>query len=303
MWKGVFACLLFLCPSVGWCAVTDGLREDLRRLAAGKEAEVGIAVIIDGRDTLTVNNDMRYPMMSVCKFHQALAVADACGRKGISLDSLIQIRPQDLKPDTYSPLRDRYPNGGISLPMSCLLEYTLLLSDNNACDILFDRFGGPEAVDKFVRGLGLRNFAIEVTEDEMHRDVSLCYRNWTTPLEAARLLEIFISGKAVRGDFRDFIEKTMISCRTGEDRLPAPLVGADAVIGHKTGTGDRNAEGQFIGTNDIGFVFLPDGRRYTIAVLVKDSKEDARATSRIIADVSETVYEWMCRVENVAKED
>ena len=296
-WKGVLECFLILWPSIGMGAGLEGLEEELRRLIAGKKAEVGIAVIIDGQDTLVVNNDARYPMMSVFKFHQALAVADVCGRKGISLDSLVRVRPQDLKRDTYSPLRDRYPDGGVSLPVGGLLEYTLLLSDNNACDILFDRFGGPEAADKFIRGLGLQQFAIEVTEDEMHKDLDLCYRNWTTPLEAARLLELFISGKAVQGVFRDFIEKTMLSCRTGEDRLPAPLVGADAVIGHKTGSGDRNAAGRLIGTNDIGFVFLPDGRHYTIAVLVKDSEEDARATSRIIADVSEAVYERVCGAE------
>ena len=82
----------------------------------------------------------------------------------------------------------------------------------------------------------------------------------------------------------------MTACRTGLDRLPAPLAGTGAVVGHKTGTGDRNSQGKLIGINDVGFVFLPGGRRYTIAVFVKDSEETPEQTARIIADISAVVY-------------
>ena len=137
----------------------------------------------------------------------------------------------DLHPDTYSPLRDKYPDGNLSLSVGELLKYTLHLSDNNACDILFRVFGGPAATDEYLRSMGLRDFAIEVTEDDMHRNLADCYRNWTTPLEAVRLLEWLVSGKAAKGAYRDFIEQTMISCQTGRDRLLAPLAGTKAVIG------------------------------------------------------------------------
>ena len=103
IWAGV----LCLCPVLALQAGWGDLQEQLRRMVADKKAQVGIAVIVDGRDTLTVNNDVRYPMMSVFKFHQALAVADACGQRGVSFDTLVHIRPDDLHPDTYSPLRGR----------------------------------------------------------------------------------------------------------------------------------------------------------------------------------------------------
>ena len=277
-------------------ATSSDLIGKIDSLIKGKRMTVGVATECNGVQ-FTFNDSLHFPLLSVFKVHVAMAAVDKMQNCGISADSIIHISKKQLHPNTYSPLKQAHPNSDINITLAELLKYSVALSDNNACDILFDRFGGPEAADKFIRGLGLQQFAIEVTEDEMHKDLDLCYRNWTTPLEAARLLELFISGKAVQGVFRDFIEKTMLSCRTGEDRLPAPLVGADAVIGHKTGSGDRNAAGRLIGTNDIGFVFLPDGRHYTIAVLVKDSEEDARATSRIIADVSEAVYERVCGAE------
>ena len=72
--------------------------------------------------------------------------------------------------------------------------------------------------------------------------------------------------------------------------LPRPLAKTGARIGHKTGTGDRNAEGELIGVNDAGFVILPDGRHYTVVVFVKDIPGSLERASQIIADISDIVY-------------
>ncbi len=282
---GLLLCLPFVC-----FGQKKELKAQLQEEIAGKKAQIGIAVIINHEDTVTVNNGHRYPMMSVFKLHQALSVADHCQRKGMSLDAPVFIRKEDLKPDTYSPLRDRYPEGNVSLSVRRLLEYTLHLSDNNACDILFGQFGGTKATDRYIRSLGLHHFSIEATEDEMHKDLSLCYRNWSTPLETARLIELLLNGHLFENKYQDFLLQTMISCQTGKDRLVAPLQATGAVVGHKTGTGDRNEQGELIGINDVGFVRLPDGTEYTIAVFVKDSAESAEDTAGIIARISEIVY-------------
>ena len=121
------------------------LREQIQHIIGNAEAEIGVAVIINGKDTLTFNNEAHYPLMSVMKYHQALAVAHYLDQRDLPLSTHIRIEKQDLRPDTYSPLRDKYPNGGISLSIGELLTYTLQLSDNNACDILFEYIGGTKA--------------------------------------------------------------------------------------------------------------------------------------------------------------
>ena len=97
----VFLCfipvLLFSCRSVS-------LETQLKEAIKDKKAEIGIAVIIDEKDTVTVNNDIHYPLMSVFKFHQALALADYMAKRNQSLDTLLRIEKSDLKPNTYSPL-------------------------------------------------------------------------------------------------------------------------------------------------------------------------------------------------------
>jgi beta-lactamase class A len=256
--RKLFLILFLLVLPVIIKAEQKGLEEQLRKVIANKKAQIGIAVIINSKDTITINNDARYPMMSVFKLHQALAVADYCEKKGLSFDTSIYIRKADLKTDTYSPLRDLYPDGEISLPIKELLEYTLHLSDNNACDILFLQTGGTEATDHYIRtNLGMRHFAIKATEDEMHQDKNKCYLNWSTPLETVRMIELLLNVPLFDDEYQKFIKTTMMSCETGKDRLARPLQGNKAILGHKTGTGDRNDKGQIIGMNDVGFVYFP----------------------------------------------
>ena len=130
----------------------------------------------------------------------------------------------------------------------------------------------------------------EMDENDMHQNLDNCYRNWTRPCDAVRLIDLFLEGKAVSGEYYDFIKRTMTECTTGTARLPYPLKDTDAVIGHKTGTGDKNSQGRYIGINDIGFIDLPNGSRYLIAVFVKDSAEDYETTERVIAEISSVVY-------------
>lgn len=285
--------ILLCCMPALLFAQQNRLETQLKQAIRDKKAEIGIAVIINGKDTVTVNNDIRYPLMSVFKFHQALALADYMGKQKQSLQTRLPIRKSDLKRDTYSPLRDKYPEGGIQMSIADLLKYTLQQSDNNACDILFDYQGGPDAVNQYIHGLGIEECSIIATEATMHEDLDLCYQNWTTPLAAAELLEVFLRKPLFDKEYKDFIYQTMVECRTGQDRLVAPLLDKKVTVGHKTGTGDRNKKGQQIGCNDIGFVVLPDGRTYSIAVFVKDSEESNGVNSKIIADISRIVYEYV----------
>lgn len=84
----------------------------------------------------------------------------------------------------------------------------------------------------------------------------------------------------------------MIECETGAAKLPAPLKESGAVIGHKTGSGYRLPDGRLTSCNDIGFVTLPDGRTYFIAVFIKDSALADAENDRLIADISAIAYRF-----------
>ena len=286
----LFLLLALVLTAAAPASAEGNLKTQLQKIIAGADARVGVAVIADG-DTLTVNGSPDYPLMSVMKLHQAVAVARILEERGLPLTTAVHIYVQDLKAGTWSPLRDARPGGGFDMSVAELLRYTLQQSDNNACDILFDRFAAPEHVDSIIRSMGFRDFRIAATEDEMHRDLKKCRENVSSPLSAADLMDRLASGTLPLGkEYADFIRSTLLECRTGLNRLPLPLEGSGALIGHKTGTSDREADERWTGINDVGFVLLPDGRSYTLAVFISDSALGMEENEKLIADISGAVY-------------
>ena len=83
--------------------------------------------------------------------------------------------------DTYSPLRDKYPNQTIFISYREILEYTLSHSDNNTCDWLIDFVGGIKHVDSYIKSLGITYLNLTETEHSMHEDIMRSYNNWSTP--------------------------------------------------------------------------------------------------------------------------
>lgn len=188
------------------------LYTNIHQFISQQKAEVGVAIIADGKDTVTVENNRRYPLMSVFKLHQALAVGDYCKRHQLSFDTLLTVDSTDLQPNTYSPLRDRYPHGG-KFSLKQLMEYTLHLSDNNACDILFKFTGGPTMTDRYIRSLGVNDFSIQYTEDDMHRNLNLGYENWSTPLATAEVIEALLTRTLFNKPHQEFIKKPLLPVR------------------------------------------------------------------------------------------
>lgn len=275
----------------------ENLQKELSEFVKDKDAKIGVAVIIDDMDTVTVNGNEPSPMLSVYKFPIALALAEQYRNEGKPLVTPVPVFKEDLHPDTYSPMTEKFLSSSIAvtdtLKMSTLemLAYMLQQSDNNASDIILRQAGGPDSVERYLAGIGIDGINIRSSEDEMHKDNSLCYTNSSTPLAMAILMDKFDS------EFKDSIslsiKRLMETCETGTGRLAKPLLATNAVIGHKTGTGFILPDGRIMALNDVGYVHLPDGHRYSIAVFIADSGYDMDDTEALIAEISEIVLKSM----------
>lgn len=267
-----------------------GLEKELTAIADSAKGEIGIALIYDG-DTLTVNNDAIYPMMSVFKLHQAVALCRMFEENGTSLDSVMTLRRSELDPDTWSPMLKDHTGEEISLPMRRLLEYTLIESDNNASNEMFVRLMSPAACDSVIAGIIPRgSFEIRFNEAEMQADHSRAYSNRTSPLGAAILIDRLFTDTLVGKSYRDFIKSALLRCQTGPDKISAALSETEGItIGHKTGSGYRDENGRLAASNDVAFVTLPDGRHYSLAVFVKDFDGTDAEAAATIARISAAV--------------
>lgn len=276
--------------------VKDELRKEITTLLSDKKATVGVAVLADGKEVFSLNDSIHYPLLSVFKFHIALAVLDHMDKYSTSLDSVLFIESSRLLPGTYSPLRDENPGQNVKISLAELLKYSVSYSDNNACDILIDYAGGISAINQYIQNLGIKETFLSANEELMHEKTENQYLNWSTPSSAVQLLEILFEKDLFSEYYKDYLIRIMTETTTGKDKLKG-LLPKDIIVGHKTGSSTRTEENIKIADNDMGFVYMPDGRLYFIAVFVKDSKEDDSTNASIIADISEIIYRYMIEKE------
>lgn len=282
--------------SSGSTPLTDVLTDSISRIISACPCEIGVAIIINSTDTVTANNKSVYPMMSVFKVHQALAICNWFDQDGLSLDTLLTIKREELDPMTWSPMMKEYLEPSITLPIRDLLRYTLIQSDNNASNIMFERLVNVAETDSFIATLIPRSsFQIAYTESEMAADHAKAYSNYTSPLGAAILMDRLFTDTLVSREKQSFIMKSLGECTTGKDRIAAPLLGKKGVsIAHKTGSG-YTENGILAAHNDVAYISLPNGIRYTLAVFVKDFKGNESQASQVAAHVSETVYSLLAQ--------
>ena len=287
--------LIMSFSSLAFCKTDDSLEKRINSIISGKRASVGVAVAgLEDDFSLSINGKKKFPMMSVYKFHIALAVLNKVDTGSLKLDQKIMLKKKDLYPGTWSPLRDKYPNGGVSIPLSEIIEYTITQSDNNGCDILISLAGGTEAVKKFIESKGIKDFDVKSTEKECHKSWNVQYSNWSTPASAAALLKKFYDKKIVSSASTEYLMNVMIRTSTGDKRIKG-LIPPSADVAHKTGTsGTRN--GITPGTNDIGIVTLPNGKHFAIAVFVSDSYENNVVNERIIAEIAKAVWDYFVKM-------
>ncbi len=283
------------------------LQKQIESYLAAKDAIVGVSVWCQGKEICNINGDTKFPMYSVCKLYQATAVLDVLCQKNISLQDSIHVFQKELHINTYSPLAQRFPNQDVNLTIEELLQYSLQLSDNNACDILFNNVANPEVTTQFIKTfpLGdskLQNTNVRWTEQEQHEVPNRCYDNFTTPSDAAKFIHDIATTPSFKSDYCDsllnWLTEMLINCKTGESRLPRYVNNAQVGIAHKTGTGPMN-NGICEGINDVGFVTLLDKNiTYGIAVFCENKSMQYQDLEEIIAQISLIVYKHMIEFKN-----
>ncbi len=197
--------------------------------------------------TLEHRADERFLMCSTFKgmlAAQVLARVDAGKER---LDRLVQYTAQDLI--FTSPVTKANVARG-ALPVHTLCQAIIEQSDNTAAILLMRGAGGPAALTQFMRGIG-----DEVTRSDRYEPDSNRYSgvlDTTTPRAIATAARAVLLGDVLRPASRAQLERWMIDCKPGLNRLRAVLP-AGWLAADRPGT---SVEEQ---TNDYALV-RPPGR-------------------------------------------
>jgi beta-lactamase class A len=255
-------------------------------------------------------------MASTFKVAIAVAVLTRVDKGELRLEQLV-----DITPDMYvigsNVLAENFVHPGLKLSVANLIEIMITESDNSATDIMIKLAGGPAAVTKNLRDIGINGQRIDRNTAEIIRDFAKLPgpatvavvgeaekadpgfasrtddrnldfekdpRDQSTPKAMLDLLLAIDNGTALSAKSRDFLIGSMSRTRTGKDRLKGMLPEGTPVA-HKTGTIGGIA-------NDVGYVTFPDGSRMAIAVFTKSSTTPAADQDRAIAETARTLYDY-----------
>ena len=289
--------ILFLLISIFSCAQKAELKKEISKITEGKKATVAVSVLgIDFPFQYNNNNaEKKLPMQSVFKYHIALAVLDLVDQGKLSLDQKVFIKKSELLPNTWSPIREKNPEGNFEMPISELIEYTIAMSDNVGCDVLLRLIGGPKVVHDFLISKGVKNTQIVYNEELMQSAWKNQYENYTTMKSATKLLKDFYQGKILSKKSTEFLLGVMYRTSTGLNKIVEQLP-KSVKVAHKTGSSGKNNEGLTGAENDIAIITLPNGKTYAIAIFVSDSTESYDVNCKMISDISKVVF------ENLSKE-
>jgi len=280
------------------------LRDRIDELGRGFNGRVGIAVrsIDDGWST-GWRADELYPQQSVSKLWVSIAAMDAVDKGKVSLDDRVTLSRSDLTL-FHQPIRDLIlggGGGGYTTSLGDLLVRAITTSDNTANDKLMRSVGGPGAVRDMIRDKQLGAIRFYDGERALQSRIagliwSPSYSIGTAFWEARNALPLSVRKAAFKRYVEDPYDgaapsamvnalarlkrgellspastmrllNIMSNTKTGANRLKGGLA-PGWVLNHKTGTG-QELSGQQAGYNDIGILTAPDGKSYSVAVMIK----------------------------------
>jgi beta-lactamase class A len=295
----------------------------LQRIAESSGGEMGIsAVLVKTGERLQVNAASRYPMASTFKLPVALKVLHEVDHRRLSLEQKVRIDGGNLSPGSGEILKDMDAGDPVMDPaLGSLLEVMMTQSDNTATDRLMALVGGPKAVTRHLRGLGITDIDVDRPTYQLVADswgfklppegqrtrANLRKamggtpkparekagqrflqdpRDTTTPDAMVSTLEKLATGKALSKESTELLLDIMVRCKTGPRRLKGELP-PGLPVAHKTGTLPRLA------TNDVGIIMLPWGAGpLIVAAFVRGSALPLQGQERAIAAAAVTVYRY-----------
>jgi beta-lactamase class A len=304
-------------PAYGQTTEGQSVGTAIERVATGLAGRIGFAAQeIGGDKVIAFNGDETFVMASAYKIAIVTAALDRVDKGELSLDQMVEITP-DMMIVGQMALAETFVHPGLQLSVANLIEVMITESDNTATDTLMGLAGGPAAVTANLRRLGITDFRVDRLTGEILRDVyslpglatpdvvAEAYRSrpelvttafdrnpdfeadprdQATPLAFLQLLLAIDSGKAMSAKSRDFLLAVMSRTRTGAGRIKG-LLPKGTPVAHKTGTTGGVA-------NDVGYITLPDGRRFAIVVFTNSSDTPEPDRDRAIAEIARSLFDY-----------
>jgi len=297
------------------------LTKRIDQLGDAFNGRVGIAVqSVDDNWVTSWNGNELNPQQSVSKLWVAITALDSVDKGRVRLDDQVRLTRGDLTL-FHQPIAAKILGGGTTMSLGALMVQALTKSDNTCNDKLMRSVGGPDAVRAMIHAKGLD--AIRFYDGERSLQSRIAGLTWTPSYSIGRAFydaRNALPMSVRRAAFNRYIEdpydgasangivnalarlkrgellspqstarllRIMSQTHTGPNRLKGGLKPGWS-LSHKTGTGQVLGSVQ-AGYNDIGILTAPDGRSYSVAVMIKKTSTPLPVRMKLMNNVVEAV--------------
>ena len=297
------------------------LSNRIDQLGRAFNGRVGIAVrsVDEGWSTAWNGKELN-PQQSVSKLWVAITALDAVDKGRVSLNDEVALTRSDLTL-FHQPIAAKILGGGTTMSLGELMVQALTKSDNTCNDKLMRSVGGPDAVRSMIQAKGIDG--IRFYNGERSLQSRIAGLTWTPSYSIGRAFydaRNALPMSVRRAAFNRYIEdpydgasangivdalarlkrgellspsstarllRIMSQTHTGPNRLKGGLKGGWS-LSHKTGTGQVLGSVQ-AGYNDIGILTAPDGRSYSVAVMIKKTSTPLPVRMKLMNNVVDAV--------------
>jgi beta-lactamase class A len=286
-------------------------------LAKAFSGRVGISVrSVDDGWSAGWREDELFPQQSVSKMWVAITALDAADKGRVKMSEKVGLSKGDLTL-FHQPIASLVLGGGYRATLDDLLFKAITTSDNTANDKLMRSVGGPSAVRSMIAAKRLG--AIRFYDGERALQSRIAGLIWTpsysigrafyqardalpykvrkaafdryvadpydgaSPEAMTAALARLKRGELLSPESTRRLLKVMGQTRTGANRLKGGLKRGWS-LSHKTGTGQVLGSQQ-AGYNDVGILTAPDGKSYSVAVMIKLTSAPLTTRMKLMNDV------------------
>jgi len=277
------------------------IRDRVQQLGRAFNGRVGVSVrSVDDGWSVGWKADELYPQQSVSKLWVSITALDAVDKGRVRLDDKVTLTRSDLTL-FHQPIAAKILGGGYTTTLDDLMFKAITTSDNTANDKLMRSIGGPDAVRSMIaaKHLGSIRFyngeralqsriagliwspsysignAFAEARDALPQSIRRAAFNryvedpydGAAPSAITAALARLKRGELLSPESTRRLLDIMSHTKTGANRLKGGLQ-SGWTLSHKTGTGQEFGGFQ-AGYNDIGVLTAPDGRSYSVAVMIK----------------------------------
>ena len=230
-------------------------------------------VDLDTKGYVSIRGKQKIASASTIKLPILVAFLQDVDRGKINLQEKLTMTEEKIAEGSGNM---QYQEPGTQFTALETADKMITISDNTATNMLIDRLGGMEVLNK-------RFIAMGLTETQLSNPLpDLSGTNTTSPEDLGNLLLKINSGKLLTLRSRDRLLHIMGNVERNT-LLPQGLE-SEALIAHKTG--DIKSV-----LADVGTIDMPNGKRYIVSMLIKRPDNSPQA-QEFIQKASGIVYQY-----------